>query len=213
MSCTYCNNNFHTVLECEHPDSVPFYAEFALKLKKNAYDFWELYQILEPLTLGQLQMIMVSLNGPIDMDKSTLIACIIELNFEYETGMNDVTDKNAITCAVDRAFLLTKRTLKNTTEDEIEMCNKLLRIGVGKLITDTAEQFIPIIQEKIAVSSKLGFRGKATRQLDNYIKKAGFDLFYTKNGFNRVQRNLDDPEVWVNLEDTTDLLFARPLVH
>jgi len=213
MPCTYCNNEYHTVHECEHPDSVTFYAEIAFKLKHNAYDFWELYQILEPLTIGQLQMVMVSLNGPIDMDKNTLIACIIELNFEYEIARDDVTDKNAITCAVDRAFLLTKRTLKNTTEDELEMCNKLLRIGVGKLITETAEQILPIIQEKIASLVNLGFGRKDTSALDNYIIRIAFDLFYTKNMFNRVQRNMEDPEVWVNMEDTADLLIARPLVH
>jgi len=204
MSCTYCNNKYHSVQECEHPDSVPFYAQIAPKLKKYAYDFWELYKLLEPLTVGQIEMIMVSLGGPIDVNKLTLIICIIELNFEYELAKNDFTDANAITCAVIRALLLVKLSLKNTATKEREICRNLLTIRVGNLVTETADKIVPIIKDEVAEHPDMD--GADT------IKQIGFDLFYTTNPFNRLQRSREDPEVWVDFEDTADLLFKAPLV-
>lgn len=211
MSCTYCNDAYHTVQECEHPDSVLFYAHIAQKLKKNAYDFWELYQMLDPLTVGEVEMVMVSLGGPIDMNKSTLIARIIQLNFEYELARNDFTDANAITCIVSRAVLLIKRTLKDSTKEEVEMYNQLLQIRVGNLVTETTEQIIPIIKERITRHLEMGDI-KTKKSVTLSIKHIGADLFYTKNPFNLIQRSTEDPEVLVDFEDTADLLFRAPLV-
>lgn len=145
MPCTYCNNAFHTVHECEHPDSVKLYSAVVIELKYGAFEFWNLYKRLNQYTIGELQMVMVTLcvSAPIDYDKATLIARIIEGNFNYETSLNNVTDTEVIACATDIAFLMIKRTLADTTEEEMKICNKLLSIDVENLIFKTTKHIFP----------------------------------------------------------------------
>ena len=208
MPCTYCNNAFHTVADCDHPDSVILCANIFLKLNHNMFDFWEQYKILEPLTIGQLQIIMVTLEGPIDLDPHILIASIICLSFQYELNKNELTDKDAITCAVNRVVLSVKRTLPDTTEIEADMCNRLLRVDVNVLIADTTRKILPIVERKLHQYLYLN-GNKSSNDVVMIVRQFGFNLFYKENTFNRHLRSLDYPEVYVDAAANSNILFEQ----
>lgn len=208
MSCTYCDSVSHTVADCDCPTSIILCRTVLPKLKEHLFDFWEQYKILTQLSVPELQIIMKTLDAPVNFEKPTLIAIIIELNIYYELDKNEVTDKNVLTAIVNRVWLLVKQMLPDTTEEESIICTKLLAIDVRNLITDTTQEILPIVERELRKYLRMNAI-KTPNHVEMYIKQYTFSLFYAENEFNTCIRGVNDPEVYVDIEDTADLLFVK----
>lgn len=208
MPCAYCDSVSHTVADCDSPTSLVLCRTVLPKLKDNLFDFWEQYKILTRLSVPELQIIMKTLDAPVNFVKSSLIICIIELNFYYELDKNMVTEKMALTAIVNRVWLLIKKTLPDTTEEESEICDGLLAIDVRNLIMDTTQEIMPIVEHELHKYLRLNAI-KSSNDVELCMKHFTRSLFYSENMHNHRIRSVNNQDVYVDMDDTADLLFEK----